>query len=357
MNQDFFEKIARSVWIHYIRKDFSQSYTTILALYAGERLAEETGDEILRQQVLGILDPFLTGRIDVVGGYYGENLYRFGGNAGAYAVHRKWANESAASMMCHAADLLITRQPRYTDGTFCQRKWHDPSQWGFRWIDTVFGVCPFLLWTGLDSGRTELIDEAVFQMKNHYELLFDLNKKLYHQAMDACRPEITPGYWSRGMGWAMHALVDLAAELPDNHATYGFIQQAYREAVDGCVASQDANGVWHQSMNDFGTFVETSGTGLILYAVGKGLRYGLLEQEKYYSLFEHGIAGLSEYICLDGSVQNCCGGCCSPGYNGTASDYDHRGWILNDPHAFGPVILAFTEAFALAKNSKKGVKL
>lgn len=350
MNKAECFRIGACVWERYKSFCFPPKYTTVLALYSALRFAGESGNGGLRKEALEMLEPFWCGRVASVGGHYGENVYRFGGNASAYAVRLGWAGPEAKRAMIRSAELVRARQPRFENGMFCQKNWYD-GKWNFRWIDTVFGVCPFLLWTGLESGRGEFIDEAVFQMRKHYELLFDPARRLYHQAADASRPGVTPGYWSRGMGWAMHALVDLAAELPEKHPDYEFIQKIYRDAADGCAAAQDEDGMWHQSMDDFGTFAESSGTGLILYAVGKGLRLGLLDAAKYRRVFGRGIEALSGYVCLDGSVQNGCGGCCCPGYNGTAADYDRRGWILNDPHAFGPVILAFTEAYAL-KNSQ-----
>lgn len=341
--------LGHKLWDRYKRQCFPPVYTTILTYYGVLRLAEATNDQALLDEVLEELRPYWNGEISSVAGYYGQYDYRWGGNASAWALLHDYLPQEATAKICAACDDLLTLQPRYENKIFCQRKWHDRTQWGFRWIDTVFGVCPFLLWTGLKCGKENYIDEAAAQMRYHHELLFDPVRKLYHQAIDASRPELTPGYWSRGVGWGLHALADLAADLPAGHPEYDYIRQAYQDVIDGCVASLDTEGMWHQSMDDFGTFPETSGTGLILYALGKGIRTGFFTSEKYLETFKKGIRGLTGYIGLDGSVQNCCGGCCCPGYNGTAADYHIRGWILNDNHAFGPPILACTEVLELQK--------
>ena len=348
MNDAF---LAYRMWNRYKLRHFAPSYTTVLSCYGALRLAEVMNDGALLREVKEMLHPYWNGEISSVTGYYWEFDYRWGGNAAAWALRQDYLPE-AAENLCAACDGLLTLQPRYENGIFCQRKWYNPDQWGFRWIDTVFGVCPFLLWIGLKCGKKNYIDEAAAQMRYHHELLFDPERKLYHQAIDARRGERTQGYWSRGVGWGLHALADLSADLPPEHPEYQYIRQAYRDVMEGCMAAQDPDGMWHQSMDDFGTFPETSGTGLILYALGKGIRTGFFTSDDCLETFRRGIRGLTGYICLDGSIQNCCGSCCSPGYNGTAADYQIRGWILNDNHAFGSPILACTEAVEL---SKKGI--
>ena len=346
-----YSTIAYNVWRRYKNLDFPMCYTVILTCYAALRLADVMEDKALRKDVLGRLMPMLNGEVAKVIGYYGEYVYRWGGNAAAWALLNGYLDE-AADKLCKACEGLMRYQPRYENGAYCQRARHDRTKWGLRWIDTVFAVCPFLLWTGLKCGRKDFIDEAVAQMRYHHDLLFDPERKLYHQAIDGYQPELSPSYWGRGMGWGLHALADLAADLPQDHPERDYILRAYRDAADGCLDTQDSNGVWHQSMEDFGSYPESSGTALILYALGKGIRTGFFTEGKYLSAFRRGMKGLLGYVCVDGSVQNCCGGCLAPGYNGTAADYQQRSWYLNDTHAFGGTLLALTEAIEL---QKKGI--
>lgn len=344
-----YSTIAYNVWRRYKNLSFPLSYTMILTSYGALRLSEVMEDEELRADVVKRLTPMLNGEVAKVVGFYGEYVYRWGGHAAAWALLNGYLPESAADTLIAACEGLNRYQPRCDNGIFCQKTWYDPEKWGLRWIDTVTGVCPFLLWTGLKCNRKDFIDEAAAQMRYHHELLFDPERKLYHQAIDGRQPELTPGYWSRGMGWGLHALADLAADLPKDHPERDYIIKAYRDAVDGCLASQDPNGMWHQSMEDYGTYFESSGTSLILYGLGKGIRNGFFTGEKYLASFRRGIKALTGYICADGSVHNCCGGCLGPGYNGTPADYQLRCWIPNDTHAFGSALLALTEAIELQK--------
>ena len=340
--------IANKVWECYKSRNLPPEYTTILIHYGALRLAEVTSDKRLLQEVLDRLVPYWKGEVPKVAGHYGQYDYRFGGNASAWALFRGYLGEEAAESLCKTCEDLLALQPRYENKIFCQKKWHSEG-WGFRWIDTVFGVCPFLLWIGLKCNKPHFIEEAVAQMDYHHELLFDPDCKLYHQAVDARRPEVTPGHWGRGVGWGLHALADLGVDLGADHKALERIRTMYRQVIDGCLNFQDEEGMWHQNVDDFGSFPETSGTGLILYALGKGIRNGIFTEERYIESFRKGITALMGYVALDGSVHNCCGGCCCPGYNGTAVDYHSRGWVLNDSHSFGPVVLACSEALELEK--------
>ncbi len=343
MNIKYFD-VAGSVWERYRKECELYCYTGILTMYAALRLADTIESKSIRDEALDMLRPFWNGKVAAVNGAYGEYVYRFGGNATAYAVH-SGAISKAKKAMVNAAELLITRQMRDADGAFCRCNRQDGTP-GLIWIDTVFGVCPFLLWTGLDNQRSDFIDEAVRQMKLHHERLFNREKRLYHQAYHANIPNtLTPGFWSRGMGWGMHALVDLAAELPSDHPGYGWVREVYNTAVAGCLDAQGSDGMWHQCLDDQGTYPESSGTALILYAIGKGLTAGVLDaKDAALAGFRAGIAALNTYISVDGSVFNSCRGCMAPGYNGTTGDYAVHAWLLNDPHGFGPAVLAFTEA-------------
>ena len=347
-----YSTIAYNIWRCYKNLSFQMSYAKLFTFYGTLRLADVMEDNELRAEVVKLVTPMINGEVAGAVGYFGEHVYRWGGNAAAWLLLNGHLPESAAESLCAACEGLIRYQPRYENGIFCQRTRYDHTKWGLRWIDTVFGVCPCLLWIGLKCGREDFIDEAAAQMRYHHDLLFDPARKLYHQAIDGKKPELTPGYWSRGMGWGLHALADLAADLPKDHPERDYILRAYRDAIDGCLAAQDPEGMWHQSMDDFGSYQESSGTGLILYALGKGIRTGFFTDEKYLAAFRLGLKGLLGYVCVDGSIQNCCGGCLGPGYNGTVADYQMCSWILNNTHAFGGPLLTCAEAIELIK---KGV--
>jgi unsaturated rhamnogalacturonyl hydrolase len=59
-----------------------------------------------------------------------------------------------------------------------------------------------------------------------------------------------------------------------------------------------------------------------------------------------GLRGYAQYIAPDGTVYHTCRGCLNPG-KGTIAEYKQVPPVINDTHAFGPVILAFGQAHSL----------
>ncbi len=332
-------EIALAAWERY--KSFSpfRSYCSILAMTGAARLGKIVGSEALLADVRGCLRPFLAGRVEKVGGSYGATVYRFGGNAAAWMLVRGLLPE-AKNVMVASAELLCRTYPRDVDGCFGKSE----AMPSFIWIDTVFGVCPFLLWTGKAAGRRDFIDESVHQMLRHHDRLFDPVLKLYHQASNAhgsgC---LTPAHWSRGVGWGLLALAEMVYDLPKEHPGYDTILTAYRQVLDGCLATQDGDGMWHQAMEAPDSYVESSGSALILYAIGRGLKNGSIDRERFHEPYIRGMRGLSRYVSIDGSVFNACCGCLAPGA-GTVADYAAHPHKLNDEHSSGPVIYAFSQA-------------
>jgi hypothetical protein len=104
-------------------------------------------------------------------------------------------------------------------------------------------------------------------------------------------------------------------------------------------------------MTDKTSFTETSGSGLLLYGLGIMLQKGLLAKG-HQSNFIKGLAGLTAYIAEDGGVSHGCFSCLCP-RKGRKEDYVNHVWVYNDPHAFGPVVLAYAQALKMGINELK----
>ena len=347
--------IARQVWKLDRSIERYPSYTGTLAMHAMARLGKITGDKELIEEIRQVLTPFVEGKVPAVGGAYGPTVYRFGGNATAFMVLRGFMPE-AKEVLLKSAEMLCTQQPRNKEGLFewpqkpDQPEWHD-----FIWIDTVFGVCPFLVWAGLALERPDFIDESIKQMLGHHNRLFDPATKLYFQAFNARGSgKVTPSHWSRGEGWGLLALAEMLYDVPKDHPRYGDLLQAYRDDLEGCAACQDACGMWHQALETPESYLESSGTALILYAISRGLKNGSVAKEdhdRFLKIYLKGLRALLGYIGLDGSVFNACSGCLAPG-EGTAEDYANHPWKLNDQHGMAAVMITLSQAETLCAKLK-----
>ncbi|HBE01102.1 MAG: hypothetical protein A2096_02620 [Spirochaetes bacterium GWF1_41_5] len=347
-----YSDIALQTWKRHLASHSLNNYSGILSMQAFARLAKIMKSDELLDEIKNTIRPFWQEKISEVAGKYGENNYRCGGNATAFLVLRGYLPE-ALEVIVRYAEKLCKNQERDHRGIFQMpggnRKDHSD---GFIFIDTVFGVCPFLLWTGLAAKRQDFIDESCFQMIKHYEILFDKKLQLYHQCINFNIPgALSPAHWSRGQGWAAIALAEMAYDLPKEHKDHEKIVQIYRELMNGCRKYQDKEGMLHQSVEDENSYTETSGTALALYAMGRGLKNGMLDKNEFQDAFLTGLKGMLRYLTLDGSIFNTCTGCCGPG-TGTIEDYNARPWELNNEHAFGPVILLMSQAEQLKSIGK-----
>jgi hypothetical protein len=154
--------------------------------------------------------------------------------------------------------------------------------------------------------------------------------------------KISEDCWSRGNGWGAFALAILVRDLPESHPKRAEVVALAKQFFTAVLNYQDKQGLWHQEMTDATSYIETSGSGILLYSLGVMLEKGLLNK-KYQKNLNKGLSAYLDYIGPDGSVSNTCIGCLCPG-KGTKEDYVTRKWELNDYHAFGPVVLAYTQA-------------
>lgn len=334
--------IARKAWKIFRTYHGLNTYSAILALSAWERIGKFAKSEEIIAESKELVNEYLSGRVPWVSGAYNAYIYQDGGNASAWMLARGYMPEAKKQLIA-AAERLCGDFPRNEDGIFIMPNRDEE----LIWIDSVFAVCPFLIWVGKAADRQDFIDESVHQMLGHHEVLFAPETKLYHQAR---RDGKHTAVWSRGVGWGLLALAELCYDLPKEHPGYESVHKCLRDVIDGCLAVQDADGMFHQCMEDAGSYPETSGTGLILYAMGRGIKNGSLDRDKVMEPFLRGIRGMSRYITLDGSVFNCCVGCLAPG-DATIASYAVHPWKLNDVHAAGPVICAFGQAEQLYLNS------
>ncbi len=211
-------------------------------------------------------------------------------------------------------------------------------------------VSPFLLHAGLALSNQEYVDFAVFETIGLFSILRDEQNGLLHQARGfQGYGTLTEDNWSRGNGWGAFALAILVRDLPESHPRHNEVIELARNFFMTVLKYQNEDGLWHQEMTDPNSYVETSGSGMLLYGLGIMLEKGLINR-RHLKDFKKGLSGFTSYIGTDGSVSHTCMGCLSPG-NGTKEDYINHPWAYNDPHSFGPVVLAFTQA------AKMGIEL
>ena len=205
----------------------------------------------------------------------------------------------------------IDKIPRNADGGF----WHKSMYPNEMWIDGIYMAGPFLMRYGALVGDREAsqqvaVDQALLAARH----CFDQKTGLLFHAWDQDRnaawanPEtgVSPIIWSRGMGWYVMAMVDILEILPKEHPGYPKLLALLKENARGLKATQDPKtGLWFQVLDQgdrAGNWIETSSSGMFIYALKKAVDLGLIDRE-YLAVAERAWQGLPAFIETDASGQ------------------------------------------------------
>ena len=269
--------------------------------------------------------------------------YEAGGTGVAYLNYLNKTPQLSAHVFEYA-DKMFKNQKRTSEG-FMTAPWLKVDSLDQFMIDCAFAVTPYMLYAGMSMKNQEYIDFSVFQTLEMFKILHDSNG-LIHQGRGFVKlGSISEDNWSRGNGWGAFGLSFLVRDLPETHPRKKEVNELAKNFALAILKHQNQEGLWNQEMTEHTSFVETSGSGLMLFFLGICLEKGIIDQS-YLPQFIKGLSGYTSYITPKGDISNVTIGCLCPG-KGTKKDYIKHAWKLNDIHAFGPVVLAFTQAMKL----------
>lgn len=314
-------------------------YPGTLLMHGMSELGVAQKDPKTLNRALDLFSQYKSGKIDGHGSFIS---YKTGGSGAAYLLYKK-KSDALREQVATYAEKMVKEQKRSSEGILTANWAKDSLDQVF--IDIAFAVTPYLLYSGLALDKPEYVDLAAFETLEMFKIMKDPNG-LIHQARGFTgKGIISEDNWSRGNGWGAFALASLVRDLPDSHPKKKEVNALAKSFFTAVLKHQDEQGLWHQEMTDKTSYVETSGSGLMLYAIGICIEKGVLDKSNL-TAFRKGLRGYMAYIGEDGSVSHVCGGCLNPG-KGTKADYVKQPWRFNDPHAFGPAVLTFTQAAEL----------
>ena len=209
-----------------------------------------------------------------------------------------------------------------------------------------------MLFAGLTLKEDKYIEFAAQQCIKMYRIFLDPEYGVLHQSRGFCEDKETfsEDHWSRGNGWGYLGMADLLEFMPKSCKYYDEFLAIYREFSANLIRYQNENGLWRQELTLESAWEESSGSALILYGLGTGMRLGILDKETYWDVFVNGLHGLLDH-CLDKefATYKSCPGCLCPAVG------DERGTIRayvegkqpekDEVHSYGSLMLAFYEAY------------
>ncbi|MGG0275877.1 glycoside hydrolase family 88 protein [Bacillus rhizoplanae] len=128
------------------------------------------------------------------------------------------------------------------DGTVEYRKFMK----GYRYVDTIGFICPFLVAYGIKYNKSECISLAVKQIKEYetYGMLSLSNIPCHAYRLEDKVPLGVYG-WGRGLGWFAIGLIDAWNELPQNSEYKCILEESVKRFAETAQNFQQNNGNWN----------------------------------------------------------------------------------------------------------------
>ena len=318
-------------------------YGGTLFMHSMSELAVLQKDPKTLNRTIEIFEKFKSKEIKGRGSFIS---YEAGGTGVAYLNYLN-KTPNLSTHVIEYADKMFENQKRTSEGLMTA-PWLKVDSLDQFMIDCAFAVTPYMMYAGMSMNKPEYVDFAVFETLEMFKILKDQNGLIHQGRGFQGLGKISEDNWSRGNGWGAFALAFLVRDLPNAHPRKKEVNELAKNFFTTILKYQNQEGLWNQEMTEHTSFVETSGSGLMLFGLGICIEKGILDKT-CLPQFIKGLSGYTSYITPDGSISNTTIGCLCPG-KGTKKDYIKHTWKLNDIHAFGPVVLAFTQA------AKMGIK-
>lgn len=278
------------------RRDWEQGILAQALLEAGDR------ERVILLTKAAIVQREHDGRLGVVVSG-GPTDPAMGGEA--YARAAGWTTDPQIQRAVQGLlDWIRNKAPRSADGIL-YHVFEVPEMWS----DGFNGAPPFLAAMGH-------YDEALVQIEGFRKRLWNPQKKLLSHIWDEGKQQFKDkSFWGGGNGWAAAGLARVIRQLPrERHRDRERLATFAREIVDGCLACQRPDGLFHDVVDDPKTFVETNLSQMLAYAIYEGVAGGWLAASylaKADRLRDAGRQKMDEF----GYVQGVCG----------APNFDHPG--------------------------------
>lgn len=207
------------------------------------------------------------------------------------------------------------------------------------WIDDMYMITLAQVQAYRATGNHVYIDRAAKEMVAYLDELQQPNGLFYHA------PEVHY-FWGRGDGWMAAGMSELLRSLPKDHPDRPRIMEGYKKMMAALLHYQDANGMWHQLIDDPTAWPETSSSGMFAFAFITGVKEGWLNPEMYGPASRKAWLGLVSYLDENNNIHNVCEG--TNKYNPKTNGPDGRAYYLarkrnvGDLHGQAPILWCAT---------------
>jgi rhamnogalacturonyl hydrolase YesR len=238
-----------------------------------------------------------------------------------------------------AIHALEYAEPRLKDGTIARYFPHTMTVWA----DDLYMSVSLLARMGKLTGDAKYFDDAVKQVLQFHQYLWDKDKQIYYHCYYTDTRHNGVAYWGRCNGWMMMAQADLLSVLPKNHPKYAQLLKLFQQQAIGIARYQSQSGLWHQLLDKTDSYEETSCSAMFTFSIARGVNRGWLEPD-FAQVADFGWKGILSKITDQGDVTAICPG---TGIAPSLPIYYSRPLEKNTPMGEGPVLRAGTEILQL----------
>jgi len=257
-------------------------------------------------------------------------------------AERAGLQTNARPLIDNYMNYIMTKEYRLRDGTMARNR---PLK-NTLWLDDLYMSVPAIVQMGKLTGDAKYYDEAVKQIKQFSQRMFNKDKGLYMhgwvESMDV-HPQF---HWARANGWALLTKVEVLEVLPEDHPGRKEILELLQAHIQGLASRQSGEGFWHQLLDHEDSYLETSATAIYAYCIAHAINRGWINREAHAPMALLAWNAVSTKVNDKGQVEGTCVG------TGMAFDpafYYYRPINVYAAHGYGPVIMAGAEIFKLLK--------
>ena len=194
---------------------------------------------------------------------------------------------------------IVFEQDRLDDGTFARNRFGYTTLWG----DDMFMSIPFLVRAARFFNDDDLVNDAVKQVYNFDKHLRNANNGLYFHCRYVNLNQHGVAHWGRANGWMVLAQCELLDHLPKDHPDRSALIGVLENHLVALSRFQSASGMWHQLIDRYDSFPESSATAMFTYGFARAINQGWID-EIYSQVAITGWNGLVQNITNDGILKN-----------------------------------------------------
>jgi rhamnogalacturonyl hydrolase YesR len=252
---------------------------------------------------------------------------------------KTFGNDSRPEMRALGALLaevyLQTRQWRFQlyAGRMADAQWGKPEAGGLTrearyWADDLFLIGLLQAQAYRTTGKQAYRDHCGLLAKAYLEKLQQSNGRLLH-SVDSLLA------WGRANGMAAAGLTEILRVLPEDHPDRPAIMAGYQKLMQALRECQGANGLWKQVIDKPESWDETSGSGLIAYAMVTGVKEGCLDAATYGPAARRAWLALVDCIDENGRTRDVCTETVPAAKQAGSSQPEQYTYYLERPRATG----------------------